>query len=123
MGNEKQLRVLYNSACPICDAGIRAEKQRMQECDVRWLDIHANPDCLDKTGLDREFVRQRLHLIDRDGDHRIGIDAFIALWSTSPTRHWKARILSLPVIHGLSGLAYNAFAWMLYQYNRARKRW
>jgi len=110
MSNEHQITVLYNSACPVCDAGIRAERQRMAECDVCWVDIHTNPDSLKKTSLDREFVRQRLHVIDRDGEHRIGIDAFITLWKTSPTQNWKARLLSLPVIHVISGFVYNAFA-------------
>jgi predicted DCC family thiol-disulfide oxidoreductase YuxK len=123
MSSEKQIKVLYNSACPICDAGIRAEQQRMQGCDVRWLDVHTNPDSLKETGLDLEFVRQRLHVIDAKDDPRIGIDAFIALWQAAPSQHWKARLLSLPVIHGLSALAYNVFAWLLYRFNRAIKRW
>jgi len=120
---KKKISVLYNSACPICNAGIRRERQRMEISGVRWSDIHTDPGVLHNTGLKPEFVRQRLHVVDGDGTQHIGIDAFIALWEVSPTQAWKAKLLSLPVIHGLSGLMYNAFAWLLYKFNRLLRRW
>jgi len=119
----KKISVLYNSACPVCNAGIRREKQRIQTSDVKWRDIHTEPGVLDNTDLEKEFVRKRLHVIDNDGNRHIGIDAFIALWSVSANQVWKARLFSLPVVHEVSVLAYNAFAWLLYSYNRLLKHW
>lgn len=121
--SQKKVSVLYNSACPLCDAGIRREKQRMQDCNVDWIDIHTESGVLENTGLEKEAVRQRLHVIDRVGNQSIGIDAFIALWHISPTQAWKARLFSAPVIHGLSALSYNAFAWVLYKCNRLLGHW
>jgi len=121
--HKKQISVLYNSACPVCNAGIRRERNRMQNSGVRWRDIHTEPGVLDNTGLEKEFVRQRLHVVDDAGNQYIGIDAFIALWNASPAQAWKARLFSFPVIHRLSVVAYNVFAWLLYKFNRLLKRW
>ncbi len=121
--SKKQISVLYNSACPICDAGIRGEKERTPDDNVRWHDIHTEPDALDNTNLDKEFVRQRLHVVDGDGNPHIGIDAFIAIWNVSPSQTSKAKLFSAPVIHWLAATAYNAFAWLLYKVNRLLRRW
>jgi len=34
-----KVRVYYNSACPVCDAGIGAERRRMDACkvDAEWI--------------------------------------------------------------------------------------
>ena len=55
-----KVSVYYNSACPVCNAGIGAQRRRMQSCnvDVEWIDIHRNPERL--TGDRREQgVRSR----------------------------------------------------------------
>jgi len=34
-----KLKVFYNSACPVCDAGIRGQRERMAGCalDIQWI--------------------------------------------------------------------------------------
>ena len=50
-----KVSVYYNSACPVCNAGIEAQRRRMQSCnvDVEWIDIHRNPERLTETGASR----------------------------------------------------------------------
>ena len=62
-------RVYYNSACPVCNAGIGAERRRMQACnvDAEWIDIHRDPGRLEEIGASLEFVRKRLHVVDDSG--------------------------------------------------------
>ena len=81
-----KVSVYYNSACPVCNAGIGAQRRRMQSCnvDVEWIDIHRNPERLTETGASREFVRERLHVVDDAGVMRVGAEAFGALWSRTP---------------------------------------
>ena len=52
-----KVSVYYNSACPVCNAGIGAQRRRMQSCDVdvEWIDIHRNPERLTAIGASREF--------------------------------------------------------------------
>lgn len=119
----KALKVYYNGACPVCAWGIDAQRNRMPGCDVAWNDVHSDQNCRDDLDADLEFVRERLYVVDEQGDLRIGIDAFISLWRMSPGEQWKARFFSLPMVHPLSAWAYNAFAFCLYKWNKALKHW
>ena len=117
--------VYYNSACPVCNAGIGAEKRRMQACnvDVEWIDIHRDPERLQEIGAKQEFVRERLHVVDNAGTVRVGAEAFGALWSQTPRMKPLATLLRMPVIRTVASLAYNVFAAGLYRWNRWRGRW
>ena len=120
-----KVRVYYNSACPVCNAGIKDQKRRMEACPtpVDWIDIHANPDAVKAIGAEQEFVRERLHVVDESGATRIGADAFAVLWDHTPRQEWLGRFVRLPIVNMLSGWLYNAFAAALYAWNRARGRW
>ena len=118
-----RVKVYYNSACPVCAWGIKAQQDKMQGCPVSWNDVHSNSSCRDDLESDLEFVRERLHVVDEQDRTWIGLDAFIALWRVSPGEQWKARIFSLPVVHLFSTWSYNAFAFCLYRWNKALKHW
>jgi predicted DCC family thiol-disulfide oxidoreductase YuxK len=68
-------------------------------------------------------VRERLYVKDADGELNIGADAFTRLWSQTPSQRWLASLLRLPVLKQITNLAYNVFARLLYQWNRAKKHW
>lgn len=119
-------KVYYNSACPVCNAGIKDQRRRMQECgvnDIEWVDVHNNPDAVSEVGSSLEQVRERLYVKDDKGQLNIGADAFIHLWQQTPNQRWLARLFQLPVIRSLARLIYNSFAWLLYRWNRALKHW
>jgi predicted DCC family thiol-disulfide oxidoreductase YuxK len=120
-----KVSVYYNSACPVCNAGIGAQRRRMQSCnvDVEWIDIHRTPERLTETGASREFVRERLHVVDDAGVLRVGAEAFGALWSRTPRQRGLAMLTRTPGIRVLVGWAYNVFAAGLYKWNRWRGRW
>jgi predicted DCC family thiol-disulfide oxidoreductase YuxK len=120
-----KLKVYYNSACPVCNAGIRGQQQRMHGCpvDIEWVDIHSRPDALKEIGVQQEFVRERLHVVDEKGALRIGAEAFRALGAHTPGQRTLARLAGLPILNLLANGAYNAFAALLYAWNRANRRW
>ncbi|MFT6908059.1 MAG: putative DCC family thiol-disulfide oxidoreductase YuxK [Oleiphilaceae bacterium] len=115
--------VYYNSACPLCNAGVNYQKSRMKNCPVRWNDVHEDTESISELGSDLEFVRKRLHVKNSAGEVVIGIDAFIALWELSPGDSWKVQIMKLPVIHGIAIRFYNSFAWILYRWNKMMRNW
>ena len=46
-------KVYYNSACPVCNAGIKDQRKRMQDCgvnDIEWVDVHNSPDAVSEVG-------------------------------------------------------------------------
>jgi predicted DCC family thiol-disulfide oxidoreductase YuxK len=120
-----KVSVYYNSACPVCNAGIAAQRRRLQSCnvDVEWIDIHRNPERLTETGASREFVRERLHVVDDAGVMRVGAEAFGALWSQTPHQRVLAMVIRTQGIRVLVGWAYNVVAAGLYRWNRWRGRW
>ena len=119
-------KVYYNSACPVCNAGIKDQRKRMQGCgvnNIEWVDVHNNPDAVSELESSLEQVRERLYVKDDKGQLNIGIDAFIQLWQQTPNQRWLARLFQLPVIRSLARVAYNGFACLLYRWNRALKHW
>jgi predicted DCC family thiol-disulfide oxidoreductase YuxK len=116
-----QTIVYYNSACPVCDAGIAAQKERMQTCAVQWVDVHTQPDAVQALGTSLEAVRERLHVRDASGRLQVGSDALAALWAQTPRQQWLAWLTRRTA--GLSRPAYNAFAWLLYRCNVWLGRW
>ena len=119
-----KLKVYYNSSCPVCDAGIRGQRRRMQACaDVEWVDIHRSPEALHEIGASQEFVRERLHVLDESGKLRVGASAFEALWSHTPGQVRLASLLRVRGIDKLAEWTYNLFARVLYKWNRANHRW
>jgi predicted DCC family thiol-disulfide oxidoreductase YuxK len=121
------ISVYYNSACPLCNAGVNYQKRRMKNCSARWNDVHEGTGSISELGSelgsDLEFVRKRLHVKNSVGEVTIGIDAFIALWELTPGDTWKAQVMKLSVIHGLALRLYDAFAWILYRWNKMMRNW
>lgn len=119
-------KVYYNSACPVCNAGIKDQRRRMEACNVKdteWVDVHTNPDAALEVGASLEQVRERLHFKDENGHLDIGADAFIRLWLQTPGQRWLGKLFQLPILKQFFHLAYNGFARLLYRWNRAKKHW
>lgn len=119
-------KVYYNGACPVCNAGIRDQRRRMEACgiaDVEWIDVHAHPEAVSEIDTPLEQVRERLHVTGPDGRLHVGADAFTDLWSQTPGQRWLAKLTRLPLLKRLMRLAYNGFARRLYRWNRTRGHW
>ena len=113
--------VYYNSACPVCDAGIGYQRKRMQDCRVEWIDVHARPELAEELGIDLEVLRERLHVRDGAGQLHVGDHAFVLLWSQTRGQRWLAW-LARPFTW-LTGPLYDFAARHLYRWNRRRGHW
>lgn len=119
-------KVYYNSACPVCDAGIKDQRRRMEACgiaNIEWVDVHTHPEAAEEVGAPLEKVRERLHVKTPSGGLDVGADAFTRLWSQTPGQRWLAKLLRLPILKQLTHLVYNAFARLLYRWNRVKRHW
>jgi predicted DCC family thiol-disulfide oxidoreductase YuxK len=123
MSKKPKIKVYYNSACPVCSAGVTWQMGRDGADEMGWSDVHSENQLVDEIGADLEFVRERLHAVDENGELQVGFDVILTVWRNSPKDSWKARILSLPVILQAGRIAYNLFAAGLYRWNRSRKHW
>lgn len=122
-GDAAQMKVYYNSACPICKAGIEGQMNKDSVCEIQWNDVHKDNGLVSEIDSELEFVRERLHVVDENGDLRVGFNAFLAIWRNSPTETWKSRLFGMPVLKQTCQVFYNIFAAALYQWNRAKKHW
>ncbi len=121
-----QNKVYYNGACPICNAGIKNQRKRMEACglkNIEWVDINTKPDAIFETGASLNQIRERLYVKDTNGQLNIGLDAFAYLWSQTNGQRWLARLVQFPVFKQISRLTYNLFAHLLFQWNCNKKRW
>ncbi len=115
--------VYYNSACPVCDAGIAAQQGRMASCNVVWVDVHKNPQAVQELGTDLESVRQRLYLRDEWGQIHVGANAFAQLWLRTPGQVWLGKLIQWPLVSWAGKLAYDLFSKALYRWNLWKKHW
>jgi predicted DCC family thiol-disulfide oxidoreductase YuxK len=123
MTNKSNMKVYYNSACPVCKAGIDYQMEKENLCDIQWKDVHQNNEFVSELNADLDFVRERLHVVDENGDVQIGFDAFLAIWRYSPTESWKSTLFGLPLIKPLCRVTYNLFAAALYKWNKLKNHW
>lgn len=117
------LTVYYNSACPVCNSGINAQKNKTTGCTVTWNDIHSSESCAFEVNQNIDTIRKYLHVVDETGKKHVGIAAFIQLWKYSPREQWKAKLISLPIINLSSKIMYFVFANLLFWWNNLAKIW
>jgi predicted DCC family thiol-disulfide oxidoreductase YuxK len=122
-----KLRVYYNSRCPVCDAGIHWQRRRMTAAGAGntadWRDINGDPNALRFCGAELNDVRRKLYVLDDAGNVHIGAAAFAALWRATPGQRWLGRLLLLPPLAAVARWGYDAFAALLYAWNRRQGRW
>lgn len=123
MQHIEQTKVYFNSACPVCNAGITYQKSQMKSCEISWIDVNANPEAVKELGVDLEFVRERLHVVDTAGQVNVGAAALASLWSRTPRQQWLGRVANWPIVRTVAEVFYNAFAKLLYRWNRRFKHW
>ena len=117
------MKVYYNSACPVCKAGIEGQKAKESICEIQWKDIHQFNNIVSEVNADLDSVRERLHVVDENGQVQIGFDAFLAIWQHSPNERWKSKLLGLLLVRQFCKVVYNLFAAALYMWNKSNKHW
>jgi predicted DCC family thiol-disulfide oxidoreductase YuxK len=124
---QPHLVVWYNTRCPVCDAGIKRQRNKLipavQAGTIVFRDINLEPQALAAHGASLEDVRRRLHATDEAGGLLVGADVAIAVWRRTPRERWLAVLLGNPVVRPLARLAYDRFADLLYAWNLRKGRW
>lgn len=122
-----RLTVWYNTKCPVCNAGINWQNNRLVRAAragaIAFRDINLEPDALSRFGVRVNDVRRRLHAVDADGILHVGIDCAVEIWRRTPGDAWLARIIGAPGMRQLAGFGYDRFADLLYLWNRLQGHW
>jgi predicted DCC family thiol-disulfide oxidoreductase YuxK len=122
-----RLTVWYNTRCPVCDAGIDRQRNKLlaavQAGTIAFRDINLEPEALAAQGVSIEEVRRRLHATDEAGRLLVGADVAVAIWRLTPGEHWLARLAGNSVMLSLTRFVYDRFADLLYAWNRRKGHW
>src|SRR5262245_8679263 len=124
---DNRLVVWYNTRCPVCDAGINRQRNRLiaavEAGTIEFRDINLEPAALAGYGASLEEVRRRLHATDADGRLVVGADVAIEVLRRTAGEHWLAALFSNPVVRPLTRFAYDRFADLLYAWNQRKGHW
>jgi predicted DCC family thiol-disulfide oxidoreductase YuxK len=115
--------VYFNSACPVCRVGVAWQQGQASTCEIEWIDVHHAPDAVADVGAALEDVRERLHVRDAEGRVLVGADAVAFVMGSTPGQRWLGRLSMLPLVRPVMRWAYDAFARVLYRWNRRKGRW
>ena len=122
-----RLTVWYNTKCPVCNAGIDAQRNKLLAAvragDIEFRDINLEPQALSSYGASLDDIRRRLHATDETGKLIVGADVLIAIWRATPGEAWLAALLGNPVILPLTRFGYDRFADLLFAWNRRKGHW
>jgi predicted DCC family thiol-disulfide oxidoreductase YuxK len=121
------LTVWYNTRCPVCDAGIDRQRNKLisavEAGTIAFRDINLEPDALARYGVSLEDVRRRLHATDDAGRLLVGADVVIAVWRLTPGETWLATLAGNALMRPVTRFVYDRFADLLYAWNRRKRRW
>jgi predicted DCC family thiol-disulfide oxidoreductase YuxK len=127
MDEQHPLTVWYNTRCPVCDAGIEFQKNRLLQAvkagRIAFRDINAEPEALAAHGIGIEDIRRRLHASLADGRLLMGADVAVEIWRRTPGDGWLASLLGNPVMLPLTRFGYDRLADILYAWNRWKGHW
>jgi predicted DCC family thiol-disulfide oxidoreductase YuxK len=122
-----KLTVWYNTKCPVCDAGIDWQRNRLVQAAkagaIEFRDINLEPEALADFDAGIEAIRRRLHGVDNDQHLYIGFDCAIEIWRRTPGDAWLAALFGLPGLRPLGRFGYDMFAGWLYAWNRRKQHW
>jgi predicted DCC family thiol-disulfide oxidoreductase YuxK len=124
---EQRLTVWYNTRCPVCDAGIDWQRNKLLAAvragQLSFSDINEQPQALAAFGASLDDVRRRLHATDESGRLIVGADVAIAIWRITPGEGWLASLFGNPVMLPVTRFVYDRFADVLFAWNRRKGRW
>lgn len=123
----QRLVVWYNTRCPVCDAGIDWQRNKLLAAvragTIAFHDINDEPEALARYGASLDDVRRRLHATDETGALLVGADVAIALWRATPGQRWLAWLFGNPLMLPTTRLVYDRFADVLFAWNRRKGHW
>jgi len=121
------LTVWYNTRCPVCDAGIDWQRNKLlaavRSGAVEFKDINEQPDALAHLGATLDDIRRRLHATDEAGRLFVGADVAVALWRLTSGQGWLAALSGNRVVLSFTRFFYGRFADILFAWNRRKGRW
>lgn len=124
---EHRLVVWYNTRCPVCDAGIDWQLNKLfaavRAGTLSFTDINEETEALAAYGVSLDDVRRRLHATDEADRLIVGADVAIAIWRMTPGESWLASLFGNRLMLPVTRFGYDRFAGVLFAWNRWKGHW
>ena len=121
------LVVWYNTRCPVCDAGIDWQRNKLLTAvragRLAFRDINEEPMALSAYGASLDDIRRRLHATDDQGRLMVGADVMVAIWRMTSGEGWLAALFGNRLMLPLTRFGYDRFADGLFAWNRWKGHW
>ena len=104
------IKVFYDGKCGLCSKEINYYKSIAPKNTFEWYDIATNQSDLKHIKVSQYDALMYLHVLDKQSNLRIGVDAFISIWCE--LRFWNllSILIKLPFVYSLAKFMYKIFA-------------
>jgi len=109
------IKIFYDGKCGLCSKEINYYMKIAPKNTFLWYDITQNQEILKEEQIELKAALKILHVKDKKGNLKLGIDGFIVIWSALPKWHILSKIIALPIIKQGAKISYFVFA--KYRYN------
>lgn len=103
--SQHQVKVWYDSGCPLCTREIRLFRRLDTQSAIQFIDVLSDQGC----PLDQQTLLARFHAQEADAEIVSGAAAFAAMWRAIPLLRPLGLLMRLPIILSIAEIAYIAF--------------
>lgn len=104
-----KIKVYFDGLCHLCSREINHYRSMRGSENIDFQDITSATFDAKSQGLDPNEVHKNMHVRDREGAVRVGVDGFIAIWNELPSLRFLVPIASFGPIHLILRLGYFCF--------------
>ena len=92
--DEGVLDVYFDGQCPLCRREISFYRKLNAKGEINWINIESEGFEKSKTGIEKEALKARLHVVKDNKEVFTGGYAFLQLWSSITAFSWISRVLN-----------------------------
>ena len=104
------IKVFYDGKCGLCSKEINYYKKIAPKNTFEWYDIATNKKDLKHIKVSQYDALMYLHVLDNQSNLKIGVDAFISIWSQLKFWNLLSILIKAPLIYSLAKFMYKVFA-------------
>lgn len=108
--NNQKLKIFYDGKCYLCYHEVMHYLKRDKNNLLEAVDIENTNFDAKAYGLDDKKVKLHLHVMDTNGNIKVGVDSFFEIWKRVGPYHVLIPVLSLGPIKWIADRFYNLFA-------------
>ncbi len=108
--SNQKITVYYDGLCHLCSREINHYKKIKGSENIQFMDITDPSFSSADEGLDPVAIHRSMHVKDKDGNLKLGLDSFITIWGELPALRPLVPIATIKPVYFILSTLYFAFA-------------